>query len=122
MSNKVCQICGQEKPAEAFSKSYPNRCRECVAEQARKRRKLKPKLKGNHAPIIITDDPVFNSLPDFLQEDKPKEPDWEQRRYDLALGIFLNYLYNERYTPADAANEARDAADQFINTMQTKEQ
>lgn len=122
MSNKVCQICGQEKPAEAFSKSYPNRCRECVAEQARKRRKLKPKLNGKHAPVIITDDPVFNPLPDFLQEAKPQEPDWEQRRYDLALSIFLNNLYNERYTPGMAAKEARDAADQFIDIMQAKEQ
>lgn len=41
MTTKTCQICGQEKPAEAFSKSYPNRCRECVAEAARDKRQAK---------------------------------------------------------------------------------
>lgn len=46
MSNKVCLICGQEKPADAFSKSYPNRCRDCVAEQTRARRQQKAKLNG----------------------------------------------------------------------------
>lgn len=119
MSNKVCQICGQEKPAEAFSKSYPNRCRDCVAAQSRKRRK-KAKLNGKQAPVIITDDPVFNPLPDFLQEAKPQEPDWEQRRYDLALAIFQKLL--DRHTPEIAARSAKETATIFINKMRDQEQ
>lgn len=122
MSNKVCQICGQEKPAEAFSKSYPNRCRDCVAEQARKRRKLKPKLNGEHAPVIIIDDPVFNPLPDFLQEAKPQEPDWEQRRYDLALAIFYKLTASDFKNAAAAAKRAKEAATTFINVMQDNRQ
>ena len=122
MSNKVCQICGQEKPAEAFSRSYPNRCRDCVAEQARKRRKLKPKLNGEHAPVIITDDPVFNPLPDFLQEAKPQEPDWEQRRYDLALAIFHKLTASDFKNAAPAAKRAKEAATTFINVMQDNQQ
>lgn len=119
MSNKVCQICGQAKPAEAFSKSYPNRCRECVAEQARGRRQ-RAKINGKEARVIITDDPICNPLPDFIKRAKHQEPDWEQRRYDLALSIFLNCLYNEHLTPEQAAKEARDAADQFINIIKPK--
>lgn len=124
MSNKVCQICGQEKPAEAFSKSYPKRkrkrCRDCVLEQARKRRKLKPKLNG-HAPVIITDDPVFNPLPDFLQEGKPQEPDWEQRRYDLALAIFHKLSASDFHNPGIAARRAKEAATTFINLMRDQD-
>ena len=53
MTTKTCQICGQEKPAEAFSKSYPNRCRECVAEAARDKRQAKA-----GAPPIIDSCPT----------------------------------------------------------------
>lgn len=121
MSNKVCQICGQEKPAEAFSKSYPNRCRDCVAAQTRKRR-IKAKLNGKQAPVIIPDDPVFNPLPDFLQEGKPQEPDWEQRRYDLALAIFHKLTASDFRNSATAAKRAKEAAAIFINLMRDKEQ
>ena len=121
MSTKVCQICGQEKPAEAFSKSYPNRCRDCVAAQTRKRRK-KAKLNGKEAPVIITDDPVFNPLPDFLQEGKPQEPDWEQRRYDLALAIFHKLSATNFSNAWIAAKKAKEAATTFINQMRDNKQ
>lgn len=32
---KKCEICGKIKPQEDFSKSYRNRCKECVAQQTR---------------------------------------------------------------------------------------
>lgn len=38
---KKCEICGAVKPIEEFSKSYRNRCKKCVAEQARNMRELK---------------------------------------------------------------------------------
>ena len=45
-------------PLSAFSKSYKGRCKECVAKQTREKRN----------GIIATD--------------KPKQIDWEQRRYE----------------------------------------
>ena len=32
MEIKKCEICGRELPVSDFSKSYKNRCRECVAK------------------------------------------------------------------------------------------
>lgn len=114
MSNKVCQICGQEKPAEAFSKSYPNRCRECVAEAARNKRQKKA-----DAPLIIDNSHL---LPDFLRDDiAPQGDKWEARHYDLALSLFQRYL-EDFADPAEAAKFAKNAADKFINIMQDNDQ
>lgn len=35
---KNCEVCGEMKPLDDFSKSYPNRCKKCVAEQTRIKR------------------------------------------------------------------------------------
>lgn len=36
---KKCEICGEIKPIDAFSKSYKNRCKDCVAKMTRLARK-----------------------------------------------------------------------------------
>lgn len=38
VKTKKCEICGRELPISEFSKSYKNRCRECVAKQTREKR------------------------------------------------------------------------------------
>lgn len=38
METKICEICGRELPISDFSKSYRNRCRECVAKLTREKR------------------------------------------------------------------------------------
>ena len=46
---KKCTECGQTKHISEFSKSYPNRCKTCVAEHTRQMRaaeKLKAKVKA----------------------------------------------------------------------------
>lgn len=58
---RQCEICGKYKPLSEFSKSYPHRCKPCVAEQtrlSRKEKKMQPAIKA--------------------------EIDWEQRRYEIA--------------------------------------
>lgn len=35
---RICILCGETKPLDDFSKSYPYRCKKCVAEQARIKR------------------------------------------------------------------------------------
>lgn len=115
MTTKTCQICGQEKPAEAFSKSYPNRCRECVAEAASDKRQAKA-----GAPPIIDNSHL---LPDFLRDDiAPQRNEWEERHYKLALALFFKFLASDGSNAGIAASRAKDAADKFITIMQDNDQ
>lgn len=68
METKRCEICGRTLPLSAFSKSYKGRCKKCVA------RLTKEKRNG----IIATD--------------KPKQIDWEQRRYEIAKAAMVGRL------------------------------
>lgn len=43
---KVCESCGRKLPESMFSKSYKNRCKECVAEQTRQRRATERTIQG----------------------------------------------------------------------------
>jgi len=53
VKTKKCEICGARKPIADFSKSYPKRCKACVAEEARMHRaskaeednRIRPRLK-----------------------------------------------------------------------------
>lgn len=116
METRTCEICGQEKPAEAFSKSYPKRCRECVATEARERRKAKT----DKGLLTYEGEPQEAwLLPDFLrpasQEDK-----WEERRYKLAENRFIKNL--ETTNPTLAAKTAKYEADMFIKIMRDPDQ
>lgn len=61
MEKKKCEICGQIKPQNEFSKSYKHRCKACVAEAARNDRKRFKELEnacaealkgsGTHIPV-----------------------------------------------------------------------
>ena len=113
MSTKVCQICGLEKPAEAFSKSYPHRCRECVAADAREKRQ--------EGKVMITGEPQYLPIAAPAVYVKPK-PDWEARHYDLALALFHRFLDNCGSNAEEAARSAKEAADEFINIMNPNHQ
>lgn len=109
---KKCEVCGEIKPLEDFSKSYRNRCKPCVAEMRRKSRIVsdmtrKPKdseykkarIKqtgevvevrplGFHAKCNI---PMFRTkdcreVPQYALQFEP-EIDWEQRRYEIAKDV-----------------------------------
>lgn len=106
MSNKICVVCHQEKPAEAFSKSYKNRCRDCVAKLARQKR-----LNKNNSQI----QPDWDNIPGDLLE---TQPDWEARRYDLALSLFRESISIGGWLSAkEAAADALETATTFINTL-----
>lgn len=121
METRVCKEGGQEKAAADFSKSYPNRCRECVAKAAReKRQEAKNKPEG----LVCTQDPTYSPLPDFLDDGAKTarywEEVWELRRYKLAKILFFKYL--DSYGPSMAASNAKEAADKFINIMRDNDQ
>ena len=59
METKRCETCGKTLPVSDFSKSYKNRCKQCVAEITKEKRNSKTTL--SHKRI-----------------------DWEQRRYEIA--------------------------------------
>lgn len=120
MSTKICQICGQEKSAEAFSKSYPHRCRECVAGATRDRRQA-AKMNGLEGKVIITDEPRCMPIAPPTIYVKP-HPDWEARHFDLALALFHRFLDGCGSNAEEAARIAKEAADEFINIMQDKDQ
>ena len=70
METRKCTVCGKEKPLSEMSKSYPTRCKECVAEHTR----LVRQRAKNQQEEPLT----------------PAEPhiDWEQRRYEIAKAIY----------------------------------
>lgn len=46
--HKKCEVCGETKPVGEFSKSYPRRCKECVARHTRMlRRAAREENRGN---------------------------------------------------------------------------
>lgn len=71
METKKCEVCGHTLPLSAFSKSYKGRCKECVAKQTREKR---------NGIIAI---------------DKPKQIDWEQRRYEIAKDMLCAIFMDE---------------------------
>ena len=118
---KVCTECGQKKHISEFSKSYPNRCKACVAEhtrQVRERAKQEQGYAGDtdnrietmKARIKVTGE-VVDVKPSgsmriscgaYLTEDGRMLPgtalefekaiDWEQRRYEIAKEM-LHAIY-----------------------------
>lgn len=120
---KQCTECGQTKHISEFSKSYPNRCKACVAEhtrQARERAKQEQNCAGNtdnrietiKARIKVTGE-VVDVKPSghmqiscgaFITKDGRRIPgtalefeeniDWEQRRYEIAKSVITGLCAN----------------------------
>lgn len=111
---KVCTECGQEKHVSEFSKSYPHRCKACVAEHTRmvrerakqeQNRAEKTENRAEMQKVVVKDtgetvmvrpcrEPLTSRLAFYETEDGRKFPmfalefskeiDWEQRRYEIA--------------------------------------
>ena len=67
METKRCETCGKTLPVSDFSKSYKNRCKQCVAEITKEKRNSNTTL--SHKRI-----------------------DWEQRRYEIAKAAMVGRL------------------------------
>ena len=67
METKRCETCGKTLPVSDFSKSYKNRCKQCVAEITKQKRNSNTTL--SHKRI-----------------------DWEQRRYEIAKAAMVGRL------------------------------
>lgn len=93
---KECEICGRTFPQSYFSKSYKNRCKECVAAQARSERKKKR---------TVCDQ---------------KTIDWEQRRFELVKSAMIGLMAGH-YTIHEAPQLALRAvvyADEVVKRLQ----
>ena len=105
---KKCTECGQTKHISEFSKSYPNRCKTCVAEHTRQMRaaeKLKAKVKATGEVIDVEPSGTMQVLcGSFITKDGRRMPgtalefekaiDWEQRRYEIAKEIMKGFSAN----------------------------
>ena len=82
METRKCAVCGKEKPLSEMSKSYPTRCKECVAEHTRL---VRQRAKNQQEEPLA-----------------PAEPhiDWEQRRYELATQAMVAMIDNKRISNA----------------------
>ena len=111
---KVCEVCGQEKHISVFSKSYPRRCKACVAEHTKmvrerakqeQNRSQNTESRAEMQKVVIKDtgetvmvrpcrEPLNARLAFYETEDGRKFPmfalefskeiNWEQRRYEIA--------------------------------------
>lgn len=111
---KVCEVCGQEKHISEFSKSYPRRCKACVAEHTKmvrerakheQNRSKNTESRAEMQKVVVKDtgetvmvrpcrEPLNARLAFYETEDGRKFPmfalefskeiDWEQRRYEIA--------------------------------------
>lgn len=112
---KKCTECGQTKHISEFSKSYPNRCKTCVAEHTRQMRaaeKLKAKVKATGEVIDVEPSGTMQVLcGSFITKDGRRMPgtalefekaiDWEQRRYEIAKEIMKGFSANSHNQCAD---------------------
>lgn len=140
---KVCEVCGQEKHISEFSKSYPRRCKACVAEHTKmvreraKQEQNRSKNTENRAEmqkVVVKDtgetvmvrpcrEPLASRLAFYETEDGRKFPmfalefskkiDWEQRRYEIAKECVAVLMRNE-ITLHDAAKISVEQADALI--------
>lgn len=101
MAKRTCEICGRPTDEADFSKSYKRRCKECVAREARKARAAKTGVEGETEYIRI---------PGTCLDDTP---DWEQRRYEIALAMFASPYQL-------TAEEAVMNADELIEALKKK--
>ncbi len=145
---KVCTECGQEKHVSEFSKSYPHRCKACVAEHTRMVRE-RAKQEQNRAEktenrtemqkVVIKDtgetvlvrpcrEPLNARLAFYETEDGRKFPmfalefskgiDWSQRRYEIAKDI-LAATYDFTMDGKSYAKVAVGVADALIAELKT---
>lgn len=109
---KVCEVCGQKKHISEFSKSYPRRCKACVAEHTkmvRERAKQEQKRSENT---------------EKRSEMQKKEIDWEARRYELVKISLNGYLpLIDKFTSElRIANTCVAIADHIIAKMKGNEE
>lgn len=118
--SKRCEVCGKLKPVEDFSKSYKNRCKECVASMARFKRDSCSEKKAEEYRKLM-------EAPDHLADDLLI--DWEQRRYELAKeamqGMVANWV-EEKSDKSYATNlgylckMSIDIAESMIEILKSK--
>lgn len=105
---KQCNECGQTKHISEFSKSYPNRCKACVAEhtrQVRAAQKQTARVKTTGEIVEVESSGTMQvSCGSFITKDGRRIPgtvlefekmiDWEQRRYEIAKSAIQGFCAN----------------------------
>lgn len=109
---KRCEVCGEVKPEEEFSKSYKNRCKPCVSAMAKAKRDL-PK---NAARIKEFYEESGTNIEESLLID------WEQRRFELAKSCLQARLStNLIYDTEELVRNCIKTADEMIKQLREHE-
>lgn len=98
---RKCSVCGKEKSISEFSKSYPNRCKECVAEHTRKVRKEAKEGKMRTGSLRVGLGLNKEDVKRFVK-DSIDEIMWEQRRYEIAKELMKGFATNSHNMLVDA--------------------
>ena len=107
---RQCEICGKYKPSNEFSKSYPHRCKPCVAEHTKMVRQ-RAKQEQKHSEMQT--EAHRGHEKDFVTK---FEIDWEQRRYEAAKSAMIGLMagHNAIYEAKKLAPMAIEYADALI--------
>ncbi len=103
-TTRICAVCGKEKPVSEFSKSYPNRCKECVAEHTRKVRKEAKEGKMRTGSLTVGLGLSKEDVKRFVK-DSIDGRIWEQRRYEIAKDLMKGFASNPHNQCVDASCE-----------------
>ena len=106
---KKCTECGQTKHISEFSKSYPNRCKTCVAEHTRQMRaaeKLKAKVKATGEVIDVEPSGTMQVLcGSFITKDGRRMPGTALEFEKIAKEIMKGFSANSHNQCVDASSE-----------------
>jgi hypothetical protein len=109
--SKRCEVCGEMKPLNDFSKSYKNRCKKCVSDMEKSKRKIRNEAKDYNAQMMA---------PNRISESFLI--DWEQRRYETAKDLSCAYLIAHPTTPyLEIAKACVEFADTLLNELKVEQ-
>jgi len=104
---KRCELCGEMKPLNDFSKSYKNRCKKCVSYMEKTKRNIHKEAK-DYIALMTAPDPISESL----------LIDWEQRRYETAKDLSCAYLIAHPTIPfIEIAKVCVEFTDTLLNEL-----
>lgn len=118
INSKKCEVCGKEKPADDFSKSYKNRCKGCVASMQRLNREMKNLRNGSS----YKNDEYKKLIEDHSKNEDNLLIDWEQRRFDLVKSIVSALEVNSQSTIESDCDLAFQIADKIIKRLKNTNQ
>lgn len=100
---RQCEICKEGKPSNEFSKSYPRRCKACVAAEQRRLRALEK-------------NEVLGEIPKCSKPIEDKR--YELARYAMCAMLSNQSLFDTKMSPCSVARNAIKIADELLSELE----